>query len=524
MGWFDDNHWAGEAYDFGSGYMCGHGEPYMEPYMEDSFSDEEDVIFHRPDGNTESKTAAWCRSNDFFQICSGEWAGPWHPQAKRQSDQREKRNREKAAEKKRSEESRKRKTREREDEKRRRREERLRQKQEIPAATLGAKCQVCLQSFRREADMTQHMRDKKDESHTTFRAGPSWVHLLEQQNRSAAVARTVARAENALLVPPPKTRTPEALAGREEAASRNNFGKVPEEVLANYKKQPRTVKRDRQGKKAKERKIQLPSQAAALTQQRQQERDAALVDAYDTGAAANESPRTYDSCGYRDWCAVRELEVELGHDHVTDHAVLEANWQQRRRLYMLLYNLCGRSSFPTYIAIPPQFEVDAERIHQSADDLCNSQVREIANSCTVLVDALGRDYLDGSIDCPGISMRFEEIEEARARLKETAKENAQVSSEDAALFKVGNVVYDQGLEYVVRRVCYDSDEETNVVYFHEMGLYDEHDDEDEIIEGCQMAHMTDLKKWHCDWLQKSSTNTNKRRKQSSTKQKQKRKR
>ena len=26
MGWFDDNHWAGEAYDFGFGYMCGgHG-------------------------------------------------------------------------------------------------------------------------------------------------------------------------------------------------------------------------------------------------------------------------------------------------------------------------------------------------------------------------------------------------------------------------------------------------------------------------------------------------------------------
>ena len=23
MGWFDDNHWAGEAYDFGFGYMCG---------------------------------------------------------------------------------------------------------------------------------------------------------------------------------------------------------------------------------------------------------------------------------------------------------------------------------------------------------------------------------------------------------------------------------------------------------------------------------------------------------------------
>jgi hypothetical protein len=22
MGWFDDNHWAGSAYDFGSGYMC----------------------------------------------------------------------------------------------------------------------------------------------------------------------------------------------------------------------------------------------------------------------------------------------------------------------------------------------------------------------------------------------------------------------------------------------------------------------------------------------------------------------
>ena len=23
MGWFDDNHFAGEAYDFGNGYMCG---------------------------------------------------------------------------------------------------------------------------------------------------------------------------------------------------------------------------------------------------------------------------------------------------------------------------------------------------------------------------------------------------------------------------------------------------------------------------------------------------------------------
>eukprot|EP00966_Prymnesium_polylepis_P131326 3037411-Prymnesium_polylepis.1 len=23
MGWFDDNHWAGSAYDFGFGYMCG---------------------------------------------------------------------------------------------------------------------------------------------------------------------------------------------------------------------------------------------------------------------------------------------------------------------------------------------------------------------------------------------------------------------------------------------------------------------------------------------------------------------
>lgn len=25
MGWFDDNHWAGEAYNFGTGYMCGGG-------------------------------------------------------------------------------------------------------------------------------------------------------------------------------------------------------------------------------------------------------------------------------------------------------------------------------------------------------------------------------------------------------------------------------------------------------------------------------------------------------------------
>ena len=25
MGWFDDNHWAGEAYDFGTGYMARSG-------------------------------------------------------------------------------------------------------------------------------------------------------------------------------------------------------------------------------------------------------------------------------------------------------------------------------------------------------------------------------------------------------------------------------------------------------------------------------------------------------------------
>ena len=33
MGWFDDNHWAGEAYDFGMGYMArgGHGDPSGAP-------------------------------------------------------------------------------------------------------------------------------------------------------------------------------------------------------------------------------------------------------------------------------------------------------------------------------------------------------------------------------------------------------------------------------------------------------------------------------------------------------------
>eukprot|EP00746_Dinoflagellata_sp_MGD_P045983 gnl/MRDRNA2_/MRDRNA2_213052_c0_seq1.p1 gnl/MRDRNA2_/MRDRNA2_213052_c0~~gnl/MRDRNA2_/MRDRNA2_213052_c0_seq1.p1 ORF type:complete len:459 (-),score=103.32 gnl/MRDRNA2_/MRDRNA2_213052_c0_seq1:132-1508(-) len=36
MGWFDDNHWAGEAYNFGMGYMCGGG---FSP--EDSMSDDD---------------------------------------------------------------------------------------------------------------------------------------------------------------------------------------------------------------------------------------------------------------------------------------------------------------------------------------------------------------------------------------------------------------------------------------------------------------------------------------------------
>ena len=33
MGWFDDNHWAGEAYDFGRGYMArsAFSEPYGAP-------------------------------------------------------------------------------------------------------------------------------------------------------------------------------------------------------------------------------------------------------------------------------------------------------------------------------------------------------------------------------------------------------------------------------------------------------------------------------------------------------------
>ena len=33
MGWFDDNHWAGEAYDFGRGYMArsAYSDPYGAP-------------------------------------------------------------------------------------------------------------------------------------------------------------------------------------------------------------------------------------------------------------------------------------------------------------------------------------------------------------------------------------------------------------------------------------------------------------------------------------------------------------
>ena len=44
------------------------GDDLFEPGSDDT---EEEVVFLRPDGTTESKTIAWCLSNDFFEVQPG---------------------------------------------------------------------------------------------------------------------------------------------------------------------------------------------------------------------------------------------------------------------------------------------------------------------------------------------------------------------------------------------------------------------------------------------------------------------
>ena len=40
--------------------------------------EDEEVVFLRPDGTTESKTVSWCLGNDFFEVRPGVWSGPWY--------------------------------------------------------------------------------------------------------------------------------------------------------------------------------------------------------------------------------------------------------------------------------------------------------------------------------------------------------------------------------------------------------------------------------------------------------------
>ena len=51
-------------------------------YGVDSDDDDDDesteVLFYRPDGDTEGKTIGWCRSHGFFRIEEDLWSGKWY--------------------------------------------------------------------------------------------------------------------------------------------------------------------------------------------------------------------------------------------------------------------------------------------------------------------------------------------------------------------------------------------------------------------------------------------------------------
>ncbi|CAE7252063.1 bacA [Symbiodinium necroappetens] len=56
-------------------------EGFSDDLMDFDSDCEEEVIFLRPDGTTESKSVAWCLDNDFFEVEPGLWSGPWYEKA-----------------------------------------------------------------------------------------------------------------------------------------------------------------------------------------------------------------------------------------------------------------------------------------------------------------------------------------------------------------------------------------------------------------------------------------------------------
>ena len=54
MGWFDDNHWAGEAYDFGFGYMCGGRGLAEEARLARHWDSDNSYHSHSNDSNNDS--------------------------------------------------------------------------------------------------------------------------------------------------------------------------------------------------------------------------------------------------------------------------------------------------------------------------------------------------------------------------------------------------------------------------------------------------------------------------------------